>query len=160
MLAADEPLVRWDWLGSHTDVLGQRAGEHLLLTAAAFAAGTVIAAVLTAVVRRWRWTGGPITTLTTVLYTIPSLALFAALIPVFGVGYTVPVIALTTYSLVVLTPFLVTAFDEVDAATLEAAVMFVLPHLVSDDTHEAAAATISVPAISSSMPALTSFSTG
>ena len=48
------------------------------------------------------------------LYTIPAVALFAALIPVFGIGYTVPAIALTTYSLVVLTPFLVVAFDEVD----------------------------------------------
>ncbi|HOT78935.1 MAG TPA: ABC transporter permease subunit, partial [Microthrixaceae bacterium] len=42
-------------------------------------------------------------------------------IPVFGIGYTVPAIALTTYSLVVLTPFLVVAFDEVDRATLDAA---------------------------------------
>ena len=121
MLAAQEPLVRWDWLGSHLDVLGERAVEHLGLTVVSFVLGTLIAAVLTSVIRRWRWTTGPITTLTTVLYTIPSVALFAALIPVFGVGTTVPVIALTTYSLVVLTPFLVVAFDEVDRATLDAA---------------------------------------
>lgn len=121
MIASDEPLIRWDWLRTHTDVIWERTQEHLLLTVVSFVIGTVVAALLTAIVRRWRWSSGPITTLTTVLYTIPSVALFAALIPIFGVGYTVPVIALTTYSLVVLTPFLVTAFDEVDPATLEAA---------------------------------------
>jgi osmoprotectant transport system permease protein len=121
VLAIDEPLVRWDWLGSHTDVLWERTVEHLVLTFSSFGIGLVIASLLAAVVRRWRWTSGPVTTVTTVLYTIPSVALFAALIPVFGVGYTVPIIALTTYSLVVLTPFLIVAFDEVDRATLEAA---------------------------------------
>lgn len=121
MLAAQEPLVRWDWLGSHLDLLGERAVEHLGLTVVSFVLGTLIAAVLTSVIRRWRWTTGPITTLTTVLYTIPSVALFAALIPVFGVGTTVPVIALTTYSLVVLTPFLVSAFDQIDPPILDAA---------------------------------------
>lgn len=121
MLAAQEPLVRWDWLGSHLDVLEERAVEHLGLTVVSFVLGTLIAAVLTSVIRRWRWTTGPITTLTTVLYTIPSVALFAALIPVFGVGTTVPVIALTTYSLVVLTPFLVSAFDQIDPPVLDAA---------------------------------------
>lgn len=121
MIAADEPLVRWDWLGSHTDVLVERTIEHTVLTLVAFGAGLVIASLLAAIARRWRWTTGPITTITTVLYTIPAVALFAALIPVFGTGLTVPAIALTTYSLVVLTPFLIVAFDEVDRATLDAA---------------------------------------
>lgn len=117
----EEPLVRWDWLGGHTDLLIERTVQHLTLTAIAFVGGLIIASVLAAVARRWRWSSGPITTLTTVMYTIPSIALFAALIPIFGTGLTVPAIALTTYSLVVLTPFLIVAFDEVDTATLEAA---------------------------------------
>src|SRR5436190_1530165 len=121
MIATGEPLIRWDWLGDHVDVLVERTTEHTLLLAIAFFAGLAIASVLAGIARRWRWTNGPITTITTVLYTIPAVALFAALIPVFGIGLTVPAIALTTYSLVVLTPFLVVAFDEVDRATLDAA---------------------------------------
>lgn len=117
----EEPLVRWDWLADHLDDVADRAVEHAGLTGVAFAAGLVIATLLAAVSRRWRWTATPINTITTILYTIPAVALFAALIPVFGTGYTVPAIALTTYSLVVLTPFLIVAFDEVDAATLDAA---------------------------------------
>lgn len=120
-LQVDEPLVRWDWLGDHLDEVWERAVQHVVLTAIAFGAGLVLAALLAGVTRRWRWTGGPITTLTTILYTIPSVALFAALIPWLGVGYAVPAVALTTYSLVVLTPFLVVAFDEIDRATLDAA---------------------------------------
>ena len=65
-------------------------------TSLAVCPSTVIASILASIARRWRWTNGPITTATTVLYTIPAIALFAALIPVFGIGYTVPAIALTT----------------------------------------------------------------
>lgn len=121
MIAAEEPLVRWAWLRDHLDDVWDRAVEHTMLTVVSFTLGLVVASVLATTIRRWRWTTAPITTLTNVLYAIPAVALFAALIPWFGTGYTVPIIALTTYSLVVLTPFLVVAFDEVDAATLEAA---------------------------------------
>ena len=62
MVAVDEPLVRWDWLGSHTDVLVERTVEHTLLTLVAFGAGLLIASVLASIARRWRWTNGPITT--------------------------------------------------------------------------------------------------
>lgn len=116
-----EPLVRWDWLTTHVDDLTTRTVEHVSIATVSFLIGTVVACLLSVVIRRWRWTTAPITTLTTTLYTIPSVALFAALIPVFGVGRTVPIIALTTYSLVVLTPFLVTAFDQIDPAVIDAA---------------------------------------
>jgi len=116
-----EPLIRWDWLGNHLDDVWERTTEHLLLTVVAFFAGLVISAMLTSISRRWRWTATPISAVTTVLYTIPSIVLFAALIPWLGTGLSVPAVALTTYSLVVLTPFLIVAFDEVDRATLDAA---------------------------------------
>lgn len=117
----EEPFIRWDWVGDHLDDLAERTSQHLFLGGTALIIGTVIALVLAAIMRRWKRTIAPITTLTTVLYAIPAVALFAALIPVFGTGYTVPIIALTTYSLVVLTPFFLTALSEVDPASLSAA---------------------------------------
>ena len=111
----DEPLIRWDWLANHKDVLWQRAVQHVQLTVVSVALGLVLAGVLAALIRRWRWTGGPITAVVTLLYAIPSIALFAALLPMLGTGIVVPTVALTTYSLVVLTPFLVEAFDGVPA---------------------------------------------
>ncbi|MEZ5322097.1 MAG: ABC transporter permease subunit [Microthrixaceae bacterium] len=116
-----EPLIRWRWVGHHLDDLRERALEHLWLTVAALLIGVAIASLLASVMRRWRWTAGPLTAATTILYTIPSIALFAALLPLLGVGYAVPIIALSTYSLVVLTPFLLAAFDDLDPSTLEAA---------------------------------------
>lgn len=122
MLAqADEPLVRWDWLADHTDVLWERTVQHLTLTVVSMCLGLVIASVLAAIIRRWRWTNGPITALNTLLYAIPSVALFAALIPWLGTGIAVPTVALTTYSLVVLTPYLVASFDGVPPASVDAA---------------------------------------
>ena len=116
-----EPLIRWNWLSTHWDDIGERSQQHLLLTAISFFAGLIIASLLASIARRWRWTATPITFFTTILYTVPSIALFAALIPILGTGLVVPAVALTTYSLVVLTPFLIVAFDEVSPATIEAA---------------------------------------
>lgn len=116
-----EPLIRWQWLADHPDLLITSAQQHLVLTAIALLLGTVISAILATISRTWRRTEAPITVLTTVLYTIPSIALFAALIPWFGTGLTVPAIALTTYALVVTTPFIITALDEVDPDVRSAA---------------------------------------
>lgn len=121
-LAPDpEPLIRWDWLAHHTDDIAERLVQHLVLTSVAMTAGTIVAAFLTAIAIKWRSTIGPVTLLTTILYTIPSVALFAALIPMFGTGMTVPAIALTTYSLVVLTPFFIDVFRTLDQPTIAAA---------------------------------------
>ncbi len=117
----DEPLIRWDWLADHTDELRERTLQHLELTVVSMCLGLVLAGLLAAVIRRWRWTNGPITALNTLLYAIPSIALFAALIPWLGTGISVPIVALTTYSLVVLTPYLVASFDGVPAASIDAA---------------------------------------
>ena len=122
MLAqVDEPLVRWDWLGDHVDEVVERTLQHLQLTAVSVFLGLVVSLGLTSIIRRWRWTTTPILGLTTLLYTVPSIAMFAALLPWLGIGLTVPTIVLTTYSLVVLTPFLVEAFDSVPAAAVDAA---------------------------------------
>jgi osmoprotectant transport system permease protein len=115
----DEPLVRWGWLGDHVDEIVQRTVQHVQLTAVSLGLGLVVSMVLASTIRRWRWTTTPILGLTTLLYAVPSIAMFAALLPLFGIGLTVPTVVLTTYSLVVLTPFLIDAFDGLppDAAT-------------------------------------------
>jgi osmoprotectant transport system permease protein len=116
-----EPLIRWNWLGDHLGELRERTLQHLQLTVVSMIFGLIIAAGLASIIRRFRWTSGPITAITTLLYAIPAVALFAALIPWLGTGTSVPTVALTTYSLVVLTPFLVEAFDGVPTAARDAA---------------------------------------
>ena len=53
------------------------------------AIGFAISLVLGLVAVRWRWTYEPLAGICSVLYAIPSLALFAVLvsIPFFGLGY-------------------------------------------------------------------------
>ena len=53
---------------------------------------------------------GPITAITGILYTIPSLAAFALLVPIFGLTLITAVIPLTTYTLLILVRNIVAGF--------------------------------------------------
>ncbi len=64
--------------------------------------GTLVAVPLTLAARRWRRLQTPIVAATGVLYTIPSLALFAVLAPFTGVRRRTVVIGLVVYALLVL----------------------------------------------------------
>jgi osmoprotectant transport system permease protein len=63
----------------------------------------------------------PITWVTGLLYTIPSLALFALLVPIVGLNATNAVIALTSYTLLIIIRNLVAGIDGVPESVLEAA---------------------------------------
>lgn len=114
-------MIDWEWIGRNTDQILDRTWEHLLLTMIPVALGIVISLGLTAIVLRWRRSYGPITVVAGILYTIPSLALFAALIPIVGLNATNAIIALTSYTLLILVRNFVAGIDGVPAATLEAA---------------------------------------
>lgn len=98
----NEPLVRWDWIASNVDELAFRLGEHVELTLIAVAAGTVIAFALSLVILRAPHAEGPITAFTGTLYAIPSLALFAILIPYTGLTILTAEIGLVGYTLLIL----------------------------------------------------------
>src|SRR3954453_23908842 len=67
--------------------------QHVFLTVVAVAIGFAIAGALALLAHRRRWLIAPITTLTGVMYTIPSLALFFLLQPNTGRGNTTALIA-------------------------------------------------------------------
>ena len=71
------PLVDWTWIVEHLDDIAFRTVQHLWLAAIAVAAGFVIAFALSLLALRFRRSYGPITGIAGVLYTIPSLAMFA-----------------------------------------------------------------------------------
>ena len=114
-------MIDWDWIGRNGDVIWDRTVEHLFLTVVPVGLGVVIASALTAAVLRWRRSFGPITVTAGILYTIPSLALFAALIPVVGLNAGNAIIALTSYTLLILVRNFVAGIDGVPPAMLEAA---------------------------------------
>jgi osmoprotectant transport system permease protein len=96
-------------------------GEHVRLTVAAVFLGVVIALPLALLARRSRFLSGPVLALSTVIYTIPSLAMFAFIFPFTGLSSTTVLIGLVAYSLVILVRNFLTGLQGVPADVREAA---------------------------------------
>ena len=112
----------WPWVQDHTDEIRQRLVEHIELTVLAVLFGLIIALPLALLSVRYRKLYGPVITVTGVLYTIPSLALFALLLPLTGLSRTTALIPLTVYTLLILVRNTVTGLDGVPPDVKEAAV--------------------------------------
>lgn len=77
-------------------------GQHVRLTIGAVVLGTLLALPMAVLARRSRHLAGPVLGLSTLIYTIPSLAMFAFVAPVTGLTETTVLIGLVLYSLVIL----------------------------------------------------------
>jgi len=116
-----QPFLRPEWIVDNLDQLARRTGEHLLVTFIAVAVGFAISFALALVIRRYPRLYGPVIGLAGTLYSIPSLALFALLIPLTGLSLLTAEIALVSYTLVILVRNIVTALDGVPPDVIEAA---------------------------------------
>ena len=121
-MTEEEPLIRWDWIASHLDVLGERLAQHVELTVIAVGLGLVIAFALSLVILRVPRLEGPVTWFTGTLYTIPSLALFALLIPYTGLTIVTAEIGLVSYTLLILIRNIIRGIRGVPAEVREAAI--------------------------------------
>jgi osmoprotectant transport system permease protein len=92
----------WEWVGEHLDLIGEQVGEHLWLTFLAVGFGLVLSFPLSIYAHRHPRTYAPITWVTGLLYTIPSLALFALLVPFTGLSTLTAEIGLVSYTLLIL----------------------------------------------------------
>ncbi|HKV31362.1 MAG TPA: ABC transporter permease, partial [Candidatus Dormibacteraeota bacterium] len=99
--AVEDPWIRWSWISGHVDVITAALIQHIQLTLIAVVVGLVIAVPLGLVAWRSRVFRGPIFSLTGVLYTIPSLALFSALVPFTGFTILTSEIGLVSYTLLI-----------------------------------------------------------
>jgi osmoprotectant transport system permease protein len=107
-----------DHIGDYVDPLVR----HVELTVVAVAAGFVIAFALGLLAHRRRWLIGPITGFTGVLFTIPSLALFAVLVTSpLGFGFVTGVIPLILYTLQIIFRNVVTGLTAVPDEARDAA---------------------------------------
>ena len=121
-MRAGEPLILWPWVFSHVPDIWQRVVEHLELTGIAVSVGFVLAFVLSLGIRQLPGLYGPVTWVTGVLYTIPSLALFALLIPFTGLSIVTAEIGLVSYTLLILVRNIVGGLRAVPADVREAAI--------------------------------------
>ncbi len=117
-----QPLVRWDWVADHLDDIWAATKEHLVLTGIALGVGLILSVALSLLAIRYRKTYTPITWITGILYTIPSLALFSILVPITGLSVLTAEIGLVGYTLLILIRNIVAGIDGVDPAIKEAAI--------------------------------------
>lgn len=120
-MAQGQPWVDWGWVGDHGDLIGELVRQHVELTALAVMLGLVISVPLSLAVRRWRRLASAVLGATGVLYTIPSLALFALLVPWTGLSRTTALIGLTGYTLLILVRNILAGLDGVPEEVKEAA---------------------------------------
>jgi osmoprotectant transport system permease protein len=95
--------------------------RHVELTLSAVACGFVIAMALALLARERRSLVNPIVGATGVLYVIPSLSLFGLLLPITGFGFVTALIALTSYTLLILFRNIITGLDGVPPEARDAA---------------------------------------
>jgi osmoprotectant transport system permease protein len=113
--------VDWNWVINHVGAMWTRFLQHFQLVVISVVAGFIIALLLAVWSYRRPTVYGPITALTGLLYTIPSLAAFALLRPITGLTLLTALIPLTTYTLLILVRSNVAGFQSVPAEVLEAA---------------------------------------
>ncbi len=121
MAVTTDPWVRWDWVSNHGDDIAAATRQHVELTLIAVLLGLVLSFPLALAARRWRVLQTPILSVTGILYTIPSLALFAMLVPWTGLSRTTSEIGLVSYTLLILVRNTVTGLDGVPPDVVEAA---------------------------------------
>jgi osmoprotectant transport system permease protein len=119
--AVVDPWIRWSWISGHADVITAALIQHIQLTAIAVVVGLIIAVPLGLVAWRSPLFRGPIFSLTGILYTIPSLALFSALVPFTGFTILTAEIGLVSYTLLILIRNIVVGLNAVPDDVREAA---------------------------------------
>jgi osmoprotectant transport system permease protein len=118
-----DPWINWDWLSTHIPYVLAAVQEHVTLTVIALVGGLVIALPLGVAARRW--TNLPLRPVVLTVfggfYTIPSIALFALLIPYTGLGTLTAEIPLIGYNVLILVRNVLVGLDAVQPDVIDAA---------------------------------------
>ena len=108
------------WIKDNFDNYVDPFFQHAFLTVVAVGIGFVISFALALVAYRRRWLINPVTQVTGILYTIPSVAAFFLLLPITGRGNTTALIALVSYVLLIIFRNVLAGLDNVPAETKDA----------------------------------------
>lgn len=95
--------------------------QHVWITSVSVLVGVAVAVPLALLVRARPALSGPVLGLTTLLYAIPSLAMFSLLLPLFGLSAALVVTGLVLYSLTILVRNTLAGLAAVPAEVREAA---------------------------------------
>lgn len=114
-----------DWFLSNSGMVMERAGQHIVLALIPMVLGLLISLPLAQFARMNRTLRSVVLTASSLLYTVPSLALFIILPPLLGTRILDPlnvIVALTLYAVALLVRAALDAFDSVDEDLRQAAV--------------------------------------
>ncbi|MET8583719.1 ABC transporter permease [Streptomyces collinus] len=119
-------LARNEWicgayLSTRRRILLDAVVQHVQLTAVSVLIGLALAVPLAVLARRLPPASGPVLAVTTVLYTIPSLAMFSLLLPLYGLSASLVVAGLVLYSLTLLVRNILAGLRAVPEETRQAA---------------------------------------
>ncbi len=109
------------YLFTHPGTVAGHLIEHLYLVLTALGIACAVALPLGVFVARAKRIGAIVLQVLNVAYTVPSLALFAVLVPVFGIGSTTAIVALTIYAQMLLVRNVALGLRGVPAPLIEAA---------------------------------------
>lgn len=114
-------MIDWAWVGSHLDDLAWRSFQHLLLASIAIGLGFVLSLGLSIAALRRARLRTALVTASGIVYTIPSLAMFAALVPITGLTIVTAEVPLVLYTLLIFMRNILAGLDGVAPDVLEAA---------------------------------------
>jgi osmoprotectant transport system permease protein len=103
------------------DVLIEQGIEHITLVGISVILAVIIGVSLGIVAHRSSLLRNPIMNVLSLILTIPSLAFFALMLPLVGIGNTAPIIALTGYALLPIARNTLAGLRSVDPAVVESA---------------------------------------
>ena len=110
-----------EYIAEHPEKVLGPLSEHIWLVLVTLGLSLAIASALTVLAMRSEKVSEALNSFFSLVYSVPSLALFALLIPVTGLGRTSAVIVLTLYNQYLLLRNFTTGLREADPAACEAA---------------------------------------
>ena len=113
--------MMWSWIAANGAQIWQLTKQNMVLGIIPPLIGLAISLPLGIIAARWRWFYPPTLTVVNVIYAIPALALFIALIPALGLTDTNVIVALTLFSLCVIVPNVIAGLRGVPPSVRQAA---------------------------------------
>jgi len=114
-------MIDWVWTLDNASMIVELTLQHLQMVVLSLALGTVLTGLMLLLAIIWPALSNPLMTLSSVLFTIPSLALFILLLPWTGLSMTTSVIGLTLYSLLILLRNVLAGLQKLPTEILESA---------------------------------------
>ncbi|MGA8116533.1 MAG: ABC transporter permease [Actinocatenispora sp.] len=111
----------WEYVHNRQELLWFETYQHASMVLQCLLLATAIGLIVAVITYRSKTASAVATGIASVLFTVPSFALFGLLIPVFGLGTTPAVIALVLYALLPIVRNSVVGMSNVDPNLVDAA---------------------------------------